>query len=252
MFFLKKKPIVINAYCSDPTVFHLCKPTHAKYFYPEWWKQIPKTVKMPGSRYDISTVKSCRGIIDYYKNGIVLPLWHDAIITVGSSTKQMHAVEMAAFNQAVETLPPNQWNGWISDNKWGHIKFNSPWVFTCDEFVQFAFTDPAYNRDNLHDYYLLPGIVDYRYQTSTNINIMVEYRDKEREFLIPAGQPMVNIVPLTDREIVIKHHLVTVEEKRKYMSEPVKFRGVYNFFKSKTKEIEAREKSKCPFGFGKK
>lgn len=252
MNFFKKKPVILDAYTLDPTIFRLARPDHANKFFPDWWKTLPKTVSVPGTRVPFPTVKTCRGIIDYYDRGIVIPMWTDSLISVSDKFQKKHTITSAQQNPNPSTLPPEQWRTWISDKDFGHIKYQSPWYFNCKEDIKFVFTHPMYNSSTPQDYLVLPGVVDFKYQHESNVNIMVEYQDKTRDIMIHAGDPLVNIFPLTEREVIINHHLVTKEELEKITLYPVVFRGVYNFFKKNIQRMEEEEKAKCPFHFGKK
>jgi hypothetical protein len=69
MIFIFKKPkLVIDCFTDRPGVFNFSKIDYAHKFYPEWWKQTPKS--FIENIYEMSTIKKCRGIIDTYKQGL--------------------------------------------------------------------------------------------------------------------------------------------------------------------------------------
>jgi hypothetical protein len=65
--------------------------------------------------------------------------------------------------------------------------------------------------------------------------------------MINAGSPIIHALPLSDKDIVIKTHLVSNE----FMEQNTK--NVYTFINkyrtSKNAGIKKEKESKCPFGF---
>ena len=83
---------------------------------------------------------------------------------------------------------------------------------------------------------------------------MLNSRIGDIDMIVNAGQPMVHSIPLSDRELDIKNHLISNDEFDKRL---MKFTSTFSFQKrylQSKKIIENREKEekKCPFGFGKK
>ena len=83
----------------------------------------------------------------------------------------------------------------------------------------------------------------FYYQHATHINLLIQ---DNKEIFIPFKQPILHLIPLTEREVVVHHHLVSeVEfERDRNRSHQVSFIGSY--FKTK-KEIENQHSSNCPF-----
>ena len=64
--------------------------------------------------------------------------------------------------------------------------------------------------------------------------------------MLEAGQPLVMLVPLTDKEVIVKKHLIGKDEMiRKY----VRVTTFHNHY-VKEKKIQQQKEKKCPFHFG--
>jgi hypothetical protein len=103
----------------------------------------------------------------------------------------------------------------------------------------------AFNKPD--EIILPPGINGYKFQTGTNINMFARSAEvgQSKKILIESGKPMVNIVPMSERKLKIKTHLVDEFEFNKIDSKniAVKFNNLYN---SRKKIVQSQEK-KCPF-----
>jgi hypothetical protein len=63
------------------------------------------------------------------------------------------------------------------------------------------------------------------------------------------GQPLVHLTALTERDIDLRHHMVTREEYNKYLQgEKLSNLNRYREYR----RVRESEESKCPFGFGRK
>jgi len=60
---------------------------------------------------------------------------------------------------------------------------------------------------------LLPGVLDFKTQSITNLNYFVIRKNEDIEFNIDPLTPMAIFHPHTERNIIIRHHLVESEEK---------------------------------------
>jgi hypothetical protein len=76
---------------------------------------------------------------------------------------------------------------------------------------------------------------------------MFDFRDDERIIELRAGEPAAMIIPLTERTLKIKTHLVSPQELNNMNPKPITFNHHYQFVKKAMDKKEA----KCPFGFGK-
>ena len=61
--------IILDYYTYNPYAYNFAKINHGHHYIPEWWKSTPKVVK------GHPTIKNCPAFIEYYKKGIVIPMW---------------------------------------------------------------------------------------------------------------------------------------------------------------------------------
>jgi hypothetical protein len=100
----------------------------------------------------------------------------------------------------------------LDAKEYQHFKVDSPWVFSCSEDVKFLFSRPSWRFGDIpNTVEILNGVVEYRTNAATNINMLVKRMEKHQEFVIKANTPLVHIIPLTERKIIVKTHLITRE-----------------------------------------
>ena len=150
-----------------------------------------------------------------------------------------------------------QFEGWIEEDSHRHIKLASPWGIKTKSNINFAFIDPLWNRSNISDYTVLTGVLDFKYQNESNVNIIVPVRSEYKEFKIMAGDPVVQVLPLTESKIDIRCHLVNQQEYEKNvpnirLQNPFIGHRLYSWKKDFITKHDKRKESKCPFGYGKK
>jgi hypothetical protein len=251
LFFFKPKKIYLDCFTFLPHAHEYFKLDHATSFYPDWWKKLPKEY-VPDPPYGNgliarSTIKRCQGLIDLYTNGIVMPLWTDLTCRLDpqSNPRQMWELFPANPDTEFKDHEVEQFQGFLDHKKYQHVKLYSAWMIKCKEDVKWTFNQPIWNFENLGDLTVLPGILDFKYQNSTNINLILK-RDNHAPKIInlTAGQPMVHMVPMDNRDIVINSHLVSKEEFNNFnrlSSLAFKFSHIY-----KNNKI-SRDKQECPF-----
>lgn len=237
-FLRRSKPIIVNCYTADQSVFEYSKIDKAANFYPDWWKEIPKNVDFP-------TMKGCAGFLDQYKKSFVIPMWSDFNVKRdedGTFTWRFpnEEVSSAAFHDQI------QYPNWIHD-KSQHIKLLSPWWLHCNEDVYFQMLPVQFSKNRLFEWQSITGIVEFKYQHSTNVNLLLN-GNQCSDFSIEFGEPLIFLVPLTERKVVFKYHLVSDEELKRKQS------IFANIAKNKyfsSKKLKAAQSAGCPFGFSK-
>ena len=200
--------IKIDAYTWQPSAYKFFKIQESKHFMPAWFKEIPPSFPAPvsnGVTVDNPTMKSCPGLTDLYTKGIILPLWSDIVIqTVEDRCRFAYADNISRLDEHVPSQMGKLRNGHV------HAKLVSNWALHTDSEVDFLWVQPSYNLNKyFRQFHVLPGIVNYKYQHGTNVNIMMEPNTRIE---IPAGTPLAHIIPFTDEPIEIEHHLVTQDE----------------------------------------
>lgn len=251
-FFFKNKTIVVDCFIKDPIVHELFPIKPIRDDIPDWFKKLPKSYeihvnkKVLGEVYtDSPTIRSCNGINNYYSKGIAIPLWSDLTMLVHKEGFSYYFTDGISI---VTSHPPFQHGN--NFQNLGHIKIESPWRFKEKTGVHFIMTEPFYNNNKiLGKYFTAPGILEFKYQHATNINTFFPIKEnkKEDQVKFQAGDTLAHLIPLSDKNIKIKNHLVTDVEYEKLN---VGFNYSSNTY-YKNKNIRIQNEKKCPFGFGK-
>ena len=193
---------------------------------------------------DTPTWKKCRGIIDLFTVGFILPNWADCQVEMfddGKFNVSNHHIPNAAISVGYHDR--NQYGNTIFKD-YGHIKFDSPWFLREKTGVQFPWNPCLYHDTNQKDIIqILPGVMDYKYQMSTNVNMFIKKGSIAKFY---AGDPLVHIIPISEKKVKLHHHLLSEEEYQKVISLDVNA-GMY----VNTRKVKSPTESKCPFGFGK-
>ena len=125
-----------------------------------------------------------------------------------------------------------------------HVKISNPWLIKEKTGVKFIWNQCTYHNTERHaNYHALSGILDFKAQHNTHVNVFVK---KGTTLNVSAGDPLIQIIPLTERDVELKHHVVDAGEYEKIANEFTKksmWGGQHRALYNQNKE------SKCPFGF---
>jgi hypothetical protein len=245
MFFFKKPKIVVDCFTDDNQIGELYPIQHINKFIPDWWKKLPNLLNLLNENnveIPVSTMKYCVGFNNTYSAGMVIPMWTDFFISNSHDRQEYQFADRISELTQHDTA---QWGDSFKNHF--HVKLISPWVLKEKTGVNWVFTELFYNSNNsLDTHRIMPGIVEYKYQHVTHINMLIKKSDGDR-LNFSAGDPMVHLIPMSDKNIKIKTHIVSTDEHSKLRGIPNTFTNYYN----KKKKIMQRNEKKCPFGFGK-
>ena len=244
-FWFKRTKIMVDVLTSIPGVHRLYPIDKGTNKFPSWFKKMPATypeVNKHGILIKHPTIKTCSGVLDLYRNSFSIPLWSDLIINTnadGSWAYQYSADQSPEIVQHSSRQLPEI-------NSYIHLKLASPWLITEKTGVNFYFTDSFYNKmDRWNDYKNVPAIVNYKYQHTSNINMFVP--KVASTISIDAGTPIATLIPLTEKDVVIKSHLISAEEWNRLNSSTSYTQSFTNFYEKRKKIID--KQSKCPMAF---
>jgi hypothetical protein len=246
MFFFKKKKIVVDAFTKISGIKDLYPIAESSKFLPDWWRTMPSSYSETdqyGITVEHSTIKRCDGFTGFYRKGFIIPMWIDAAIK--TTAQGQWAYRLASNDPETKIDAHSKPEFGEAFNNLIHLKIHSPWLLSEKTGCQFYFSSPFWNQiESLGRYHTPPGIVNYKHQSSTHINLL--FPKKDNEMVISAGTPMIHIAPLTDKEVEFRCQLVSSEE----------FNQIYlknymgNFLGSYKKNKKLRESTgKCPMGF---
>jgi len=254
LFFFKPKKIVVDAFTPVHVVHKYFGIKPAIQYTPEWWKNTSKTINVPVSNkmnLDQATIKTCPGFIDFYKKGFIVPSWTDMIFVPDKDTHNIDYKSASSevpelFNKGIMRHNPDQWNRAFEDAI--HFKLLSPWTIFQKENISWVMAEPTWStlKDNTN-LRLLPGSTNFKLVHSLNFNYFITNKTPVIE--IEADQPLAHLIPITEKDVEIKNHLVSKEEwhRLRFTDNPTfKFINSYKFIE-KWHKTNIEEKNKCPF-----
>ena len=126
-----------------------------------------------------------------------------------------------------------------------HLKLTSPWLLRCDEDINFLFFDPFWPSYEGEEVAIIPpGLLNFKHQPGTNINMFIrKLPDEARTVELKFNTPLVFITPLTERKVILRHHLVSPEHISMYVDRPyATFRDSY--LMGKKAKLETQNQAK--------
>lgn len=256
-FFHRTPVINVDCFTSNNDAYKFTPIVKASKAKPEWYNKVisPQTSNTPWPQYKINeagsidfdwnlsikTIKSCPGFHELYSKGFILENWCDFVMNVTEDSMSYH------YSNGANPILHN--NNQTEPGFMDHfiIKLNSPWIVQTKEDVSW-FLSPAQWSLEKYNFHVLPGIVNFHYQTGSNVFITIK-KGVPDQFLLPMGQPLAHFIPLTDKKIKIHNHVVTDDELKTKTYNVTGTSMGWRRTKSLVRRNDAREK-KCPFGFG--
>jgi hypothetical protein len=203
-----KRPVVLHCYTNRADVFNFTPIKKSNEFIPNWWKAVPKTKNNPNSLLPGTTIKTCAGFIDLYNAGFMVPMWSDFAMKVGPIDDPFYLWQYSDGRSHAEEHPQIQRGDAYPTTHYQHLKLITPWLFRCDEDIKFLLTGPTWNIAHPEKMHVLTGVVNYKYVAQVNINTLFIKHEVPSQYDIAVGDPVLHIIPLTERKVVIKTHLV--------------------------------------------
>ncbi len=237
MFFIKPKEIVLDCFTANANAFTHAKPEQAFKFLPAWWKNISlpdtKAFRPP------TNMKHCRGFIDYFRYGFALPLWSDLHVKVGPIGTQYYEWQYSDLISNIEPHDFTQMGNFLKPETHVHLKLVNPWFFRSSEDIYWSWSAFGWKDFAPTNVHVVPGVISYTHQTSTNINLIVSRTETEQLIQLDFRTPLVHLLPMSERRVKIKHHLITNEEveRMKAIGTAVAFTNSYTKKKNYLKEI---------------
>jgi hypothetical protein len=167
-------------------------PSPASNYLPEWYKRTPSYLqdkKIPnGAGETTGTIKKCIPVFDAITAGYIITLPADVFV---SQREGLPYYEWSNFN-LVEFHIPEQAILHPKHSGFPYPKWINPWSIKTPVGYSTLFTQPLH-RDL--PFTILTGIVDTDSYTAP-VNFPFVLNDPLFEGLIPAGTPIVQIIPI--------------------------------------------------------
>lgn len=251
--FIKRKKVVVDCFTSNIDAHDSFPIQPANKFYPNWWKRLPNSFPVEtnnGVQFENKTMRSCYGLINHYKQGFILPLWSDLIIqTQADGLGNSYSYQYADQRSEIGVHPVDQMGKEF--NSLVHVKLVSPWRIREKTGIEFIYMEPTWNQPgDLLTMSTPPGAIEYKYQHTSSVNMFLE---KGRKYMFSAGRPMAHLIPLTEKELDLRCHLVSPldldKDIRRVMHQGFPF--FTDAYVQRKKRKIALEEPKCPFSFRK-
>ena len=240
-----QRPVVLHCYTNRAEVFNFAPIKKSNEFIPDWWKAVPKTTNNPNSLFPGGTIKTCGGFIGLYNTGFMIPAWSNFSIKLGPINDPFYFWQYADGCSHAEEHPAIQRGDVYPPSHYQHLKIITPWVFRCEEDVNFLLTGPTWNIENPEKMHVLTGIANFKYVAQANVNTLFIKQDVPFQYDLEVGDPVLHMIPLTERKVIIKNHLVDDATYKNIDAIGVNTHGI-NRYKFVKKTIE---KNGCPFHF---
>lgn len=211
-FFNKLKPITLNFYTNHIAAYELAQPKAASSFLPDWWKNLPVPKLVPDidvlQSPSFSNMRSCPGMKHMYQRGCIIPLWSDIAVEISEIGNDNYRWRSSDVTLGMEIHHPDQFNHYWGLDNYQHLKLILPWEIQCDEPEPFLYIDCCWNRNTQNRYSVLSGIMEFKHQHSGNVNMLFSKLPEKYTLILRHLTPMVQLIPLSNRPLKIKTHLV--------------------------------------------
>lgn len=215
--FRKKTTLHLDVFTPVAELIDLLPIKLAREVMPEWYKKLPATVNHRGP--ERGTMKTCPGVVDLFKAGFVVPSWRDIYLEINSGVVNTFP------EQSAEMHPSIQWGTGFPD--YSHAKLISPWKIQEKTGVKFLWSN-AFWFNNTDNYFVPSGVVEYKYQHTTNVNLLINKKRFPNKFTINAGEILAQVIPMTEQNVKLHFHAVSEEEyATKFYTPQYTFVGQY-------------------------
>jgi hypothetical protein len=237
---LFNRPIIVHIYTNREELLLESRPNKSVKYYPNWWKELPLEYDLSevGALGWSSTMKRCSGFTDQYQKGFIIPMWTDIAIAMDKKGSTGASWQSADMLTGLDNHSQKQRGTYLPETDFLHLKVNNPWRIVCKEDVQFMMVQPTWNFENPSDIIIPTGFLEFKYQHSAHINMFLKRKNTAQNLRFNQGEALVQLIPLTERPLKIKYHLIDDLEYNKMFNKSTRF----------TKRYQVRkEAKKCPF-----
>lgn len=201
-----KSEVTVKLYTCEPNHFEFFKLRKGLKEYPDWFKNLSSEYYTDGFiPAPVPTAKRCPAIIEYFKRSMVIPSQFDLYLKADHDNESGWVTPTKESAGMVQTFNSKQKAGFNVP----HVKIDTSWVCVEETGIDFMVVDAYYNNFN-KPWRIVPGILDFKYQHSLNIN--VAYNKQEDPIFIPVNTPLSFMIPLTERDVKYEHYLVSNAE----------------------------------------
>lgn len=243
MFWNKRSKLHVDVFTHLPDVYKNSSIIPAKKVMPKWLKDLPSTNSLDLDTLTYPTnMKGCVGVTNALKEGLIIPLWSDLILDIPEEGRLDYRWNLSDPLVDASAHHESERGKYAEATKYAHVKLHSPWAITTKESVKWVWQQPIWHHTDPAEILIPNAVLDYSTLADTNVNLLVRRQHERKQIFVGANTPLVQLIPMTDREVVIHDHLVTNEEWLRILrsnSSASTFRNKHAFANLSN--------SKCPF-----
>lgn len=246
MFWFKSSKIHVDCFTKNPTFAELNPIQKSHYFVPDWWKNLEgSTVRKNnhGTFISTPTMKTCPGFMDLYRVGLTIPMWSDFTMQINngqySYTSALSDQEFGT-DLAVVSHPASQYGNNFKNKL--NIKIKCPWMIKEKTGVKFLFTGSTWSVvENIPKIHILNGVLEFKYQSAVHIQSFFPVEKDAYIINIPSGTPLVQLIPISDKQVVPHIHVISETELNKLKNAAAKHKFIGSYL-DKVKLSKLRDK----------
>lgn len=172
------------------TVAKEYNPQPASRFIPDWYKKTPPWSNKKNHPTGSPTIKKCLPVLDAITAGYIIVSPCDVYVTIEDSEPK-YSTPSDQF--IIEHHPRKQAHLHPKANDFQFPKWINPWSIKTPKGYSLLFVAPLHNPNPWFE--IMPGIVDTD-NYSNPVNFPFVLKNPMQECLIPAGTPIVQIIPI--------------------------------------------------------
>jgi len=200
-------------------------PNNGHKLLPDWMKALGKS-----KNDNIPNMNTCPGFVDLLKKSVAIPLWADHKITYQGSqilNVQVPGVPDNEIHMSVQQHHPDQWGNAFKNS--AHVKLMSPWLVTSNSDIEWMMHDPTWHKNkSMGHYTLTPGLLNFKYQSGTAVNMFLTPSDIPATITIEAGTIIAYLTPMADIDVEVECKQVSSDEWAALTKHQFTFSNTYN------------------------
>lgn len=213
-FSFKRKKIVVDTFTNNSTAYEMFKIRRSTSFLPDWWKVMPmaKAFTLENKFVMDTNMRHRTGMIDIYRLGFTLPMWTEARIVVDPKGEVGGMWQFADHAAEAGQHSAQQRGTFLPETEYMHLKLNPPWRLKTKESLVWLMFQPTYSYKAPDQAMVLPGTIDFQWGHEPNVQMMFRRLEGRHNLVtISPGEPLATLMPLTDKEVELRYHLVDRE-----------------------------------------
>jgi hypothetical protein len=170
-------------------------PKPSSVFLPEWYKKTSSYIgsnerTLTYTKETNATIKKCIPVFDVLTAGYIIPTYMDILVKRDENGEPVYLSgnQIGLEFHAISQSPYHP-----SMNGYAYPKWANPWSIQTPDGYSSLFIPPAHGGNKY--FTILEGFVDTDKYIS-NINFPFVLNDPNFEGMIPAGTPMVQVIPV--------------------------------------------------------